>query len=232
MLSPGGNAVADIRTNALIITDNNKVIQNIRAFLAGYDTEVRQVRVRVRFQEAASSRGRSVSVEGGASGRHWSASTGRTRRDGVHVHVDGSKRRLGRSSEYFVSVTSGSPAYISVGKNILYRERWAYFTHHYAAYGERIVSQRIETGMDVTPVIVGSRARIDITPRISHGDAHGGEGVVRFTRASTTLTVPLGQWVTIGGSDQQQNEVIRAILASGSRSRDSSLSISLMVETH
>ena len=232
MLSPRGNAVADIPTNSLIITDNYEVIQHIRAFLTGYDKEVQQVRVRVRFQEAISSQGRSVSVEGGASGKHWSATTGRTGRDGVHVHVDDRKRRGGRRSEYFVNVTSGSPAYIVTGKNILFRERWVYLTHRYAAYGERIVSQSIETGMDVTPVIVGNRARIEITPRISHTDGHGRRGVIRFTRASTSLTVPLGQWVTIGGTDQQQNEAIRAILESGSGSRNSSLSISVMVETY
>jgi type II secretory pathway component GspD/PulD (secretin) len=232
MLSPKGNAVADKPTNSLIITDNDEVIQNIRAFLARYDKAVQQVRVRVRFHEAASSQGRSIAVEGGASGKHWSATTGRSGRDGVHVHVDSSKSRGGRRSEYFVNVASGSPAYIVTGRNILFRERWVYLTHRYSTYGERIVSQRIETGMDVTPVIVGNRAHIEITPRISHVDGHGHRGVIRFTGASTTLTVPLAQWVTIGGTDQQQNEVIRAILESGSRSGKSSLSISLMVETY
>ena len=205
---------------------------NIRAFLAEYDKEIQQVRVRVKFHEAISSQGRSTSVEGGASGKHWSATTGRRGRDGVHAHVDAGKRRRSRKSEYFVNVASGSPAYIVTGENILFRERWVYFTRRYSAYGERIVSQRIETGMDVTPVIVGTRARIEITPRISHIDGYGRRGVIRFTGASTTLTVPLAQWVTIGGTDQQYNEVIRAILESGSGSGSSSISISLMVETY
>jgi hypothetical protein len=53
---------------------------------------------------------------------------------------------------------------------------------------------------------------------------------VRLTEASTTLTVPKGQWVTIGGTSTQSNEVFRDILAYGSSSTNSTLSLSLMVE--
>jgi hypothetical protein len=126
---------------------------------------------------------------------------------------------------------SGSPAYIVAGRHILYRERWAYFTRRYAAVGERVVSQRIETGFDVIPVVVGRQANVRIVPRISHMDAHGRRGIIQFTGAATRLTVPLGQWVRIGGTQQQSNEVIRAILASGSASQSSSVVISLKVET-
>ena len=180
LLSPNGKAVADVRTNSLIITDEYEAIQKIREFIEGYDKPVQQVRVRVRFMEALSSQGRSASAEGGVSGRHWHVATGRTRREGVHARVEDRRRRQGHRSEYFVNVTSGSPAYIVTGKNILFRERWVYLTQRYAAYGDRIVAQRVETGMDVTPVIVGDHARIEITPTISHLDPQGRIGITRF----------------------------------------------------
>ncbi len=53
--------------------------------------------------------------------------------------------------------------------------------------------------------------------------------MVRLTEASTTVTVPKGQWVTIGGTSEQSNEVFRDILSYGS-STNSTLSFSLMVE--
>ena len=234
MLSSGGRAVVNIRTNSLIITDDYEVIRNIRRFLKRYDVDkkVGQVRVHVRFQKVFSSKSRSAYANGSVSSNHWSVSTGRLKGDGAHVRIGDRKRIRDAKSEYFINVTSGSPAYIATGKNILFREPWVSLIRRYATYGERIVSQRIDTGMDVTPVIIGSRARIGITPRISHTDAHGRIGVIRFTKASTTLTVPLGQWITIGGTGEEQHEVVRAILTSGIKSKKSSLSISLMVETY
>jgi hypothetical protein len=56
------------------------------------------------------------------------------------------------------------------------------------------------------------------------------KGVVRFTEASTKITVLRGQWVTIGGTSEQTNEAFRAILSTGSFSSNSTLSLSLMVE--
>jgi hypothetical protein len=53
---------------------------------------------------------------------------------------------------------------------------------------------------------------------------------VRFAEASTQVQVPLGQWVTIGGSDQSGNEVLNAILEAGSSRQSSALSIQLFVE--
>jgi len=57
-----------------------------------------------------------------------------------------------------------------------------------------------------------------------------GRAVVLLIEAATTLSVPKGQWVTIGGSSEQSNEVFRDILSYGSSTTNSTLSLSLMVE--
>jgi hypothetical protein len=44
------------------------------------------------------------------------------------------------------------------------------------------------------------------------------------------LTVPLGRWVEIGGSNTQSNEVIEEILSRGGREQRASMVMSLMVE--
>jgi type II secretory pathway component GspD/PulD (secretin) len=123
---------------------------------------------------------------------------------------------------------SGSSAYLWVGKEVPFTERWVYFTHHYAHVVETVNFQRVETGFEVRPIVAGNNVQIEIVPRISSLE-RGGQ-IVRFTEASTTLTVPKGQWVTIGGASEQSNEVFRDILSYGSSSTNSSLSLSLMVE--
>jgi hypothetical protein len=76
---------------------------------------------------------------------------------------------------------------------------------------------------------MGNNVHIEIIPRISSVEEGGGR-VVRLTEASTTMTVPRGQWVTIAGTSEASNEVIRDILYTGRSSENSTLSLSLKVE--
>jgi len=232
MLSQDGKATADARTNSLVVTDDGESIRKVRAFLADFDKPGKQVKISVRFDEVSSMQGRSVSAEGRTSGKHWSVSTGGKKEDGVDVRLEDRNRSRKGISEYSIITMSGSAAYILAGKEVPYMQRWTYLSRRYGGYVDTVVLRRIETGMEVTPIVMGNRAQIEITPRIAHEGRGGRRGVVRFTKASTVLSVPLGQWVTIGGTDQRNNEVIREILKSGSGKRDSSMVISLKVELY
>jgi hypothetical protein len=184
----------------------------------------------VKFLEAGSSDSSAVAADARASGSGWVATTDpRKRTDGVDVRLQGRSRMKQGSSEFFLNVVSGSPAYIMVGKDILYNERWIELTRRHSRVVETVGIQRIETGFEVLPVILKDHADVEIIPRISHGGP--GSWVIHFTEASTRLVAPIGQWVTIGGVSQQSNEVIQEILAAGSRRQGSSISIRLMVES-
>jgi hypothetical protein len=231
MLSKDGRAVADPRTNALMIDDDGESIQRIREFLAAFDQLGKQVRVRVKFLEGGSSDSSSVAADARASGSGWTATTDpRKTSDGVDVRLQGRSRENRGSSEYFLSVVSGSAAYIMVGKDVIYTQRWADLTGRHARSVSTVGIQRIETGFEVLPVVLKDHAEIEITPRISHGASGSGRSFIRFAEMTTRLYAPFRQWVTIGGADQGSNEVIREILAAGSRQQGTSLVIRLMVE--
>jgi hypothetical protein len=53
---------------------------------------------------------------------------------------------------------------------------------------------------------------------------------IRFFGAQTELTAPFGQWVEIGGTADQQNEIFKEILSQSARSGNSVNTISIMVE--
>lgn len=229
-LSPDGNVAADPGTNSLIISDNGESISNIRDFLKDYDVPVEQLKIRVKFNESTVSSDRSLSSCGRFSGEHGSVSTGGRRRDGIDARLQDRTEKGQSASEYFITVASGSSAYIMAGKHIPYQERWVYLCHRYASVTDTVVFREIETGFDVRPTIMGQQVYVEIVPRIAH-EAPGEEaGVVRFAQASTSLTVSLNQWFTIGGGDESINEVTREILSCGSGGGSSSLSIFLMVE--
>jgi type II secretory pathway component GspD/PulD (secretin) len=228
LLSPAGKASVDTRTNSLIVVDTNESLAKIQSFVASMDKPTEQVKVRFRFQEAGVSTNRDLSTSGTASGDRWSVTTGGDTRPGVHVRAQDSKVNRQGNTESFISVMSGSSAYLWVGRDVPYTERWAYLTRRYARVIETVNFQRVETGFEVRPIVIGNNVQIEICPRISSFDKQ--EQVVRLTEAKTTMTVPKGQWVIIGGTSEQSNEVFRDILSYGSSSTSSSLSLSLMVE--
>jgi type II secretory pathway component HofQ len=230
LLSAGGRAVGDARTNALLVVDDEETIQRVREFLQGFDKLGKQAKIRVRFDESGTRERTSVEGRARASGEDWSVSAGKPMtKDGVDVRLRDRSRTQQGSSEFFVTVVSGSAAYIMVGQDILYTQRWVELTRRYARLTESVTIQRIETGFEVMPVILKDHADIEITPRISHGGPRS--RVVRFTEASTRLMAPIGQWVMIGGASQQSNEVTRAVLEAGRGERSSVTSISLLVES-
>jgi len=229
MLSSEGKAAVDRLTNSILVTDRAENLNTIREFLAAHDKPVPQVRVRFRFQEERVSDDRDISASGRVSGKHWSLSTGGRTREGVSVRVRDRKASLERTSESFITVLSGSAAYISVGKRIPFTERWIYLSRRYAHFSESVSFQYVETGMDVKPVVSGDHVYIDIIPRVSYEDRRH-RGVIRFTEASTRLFVPRGRWVSLGGHSKESNEVIRQILSKRSAGRSTNISLSLMVE--
>jgi type II secretory pathway component GspD/PulD (secretin) len=230
LLSPGGRAVADARTNALLVVDDEETIQRVREFLQGFDKLGKQAKIRVRFEESGARERTSVEGRARASGEDWTVSAGKPmRKDGVEVRLQDRSRTQQGSSEFFLMVVSGSAGYIMVGQDILYTQRWIDLTRRFARVTESLAIQRIETGFEVMPTLLKDHADVEIIPRISHGAP--GSRVVRFTEASTRLVAPIGQWVTIGGASQQSNEVIRAVLEAGRGERSSVTLISLLVES-
>jgi hypothetical protein len=184
LFSLGGRAVSDARTNALLVVDDEETIERVREFLAGFDKQGKMVRIRVGFDESGA--GVRAGVEGSAraSREDWSAGAGKpVTKDGVDVRLQDRIRMQQRSSEFFVTTVSGSAAYIMVGQDILYTQRWVDLTRRYGGIMESVTIQRIETGFEVMPVILKDHVDVEITPRISHGGA--GAGVIRFMEAST-----------------------------------------------
>ncbi len=120
LLSPGGRAVADARTNALLVVDDEETVQRVREFLHGFDKLGKQAKIRVRFDESGARERTGVEARARASGEDWSVSAGKPmRKDGVEVRLQDRSRAQQGSSEFFVTVVSGSAAYSRLGQDTL-----------------------------------------------------------------------------------------------------------------
>jgi hypothetical protein len=229
LASPDGYVGVDQRTNALIVIDTAERIDRIRSFVQSQDQPVRQARITVRFYETDSRSASGVAASGRVSGDDWSVGTPGARREGLHVTVQDRESQRQADSEYHVTTMSGGTAYVKTGSEIPYRQRWVELRRRHARVTETVVFREIETGFDIKPVITGDRAMVEITPRIMQAGENR-SGVIRFAGARTTLTVPLGRWVTLAGSDGSSNEVISEILSRGSGSRRTGLTMALRVD--
>lgn len=223
--------MTDERTNSPIVNDTPAVIARIRTFLTQLDQPAPQVLVKVRFREVRTTQSHSAAAGGTVSGDDWEVGAGELKSKGISVDLESPRSRANPSGEFFVNVSSGNTACIVLKNDVPYLERWLVLTRRYLLGYETVTFRQVETGMEVTPTVVGSQVRLEVTPRIAYVDNGGEQGVVRFARASTSLSMPLGQWVTISESSGQVNEVFQALLETGSESEACALSIALRVET-
>lgn len=230
MLSDGAKVSIDTRTNSIVVTDDRNRLEEIKSLIKKLDTPPQQVKVRVKFIENMLNSNRSIGGKGSISGDNYKINIGKQKRDGFSARAYSRDTQKNQRSEYFIIVSSGSPAYIKAGENIIYRDRWNDLLEKYTRNHVQITIQQIDTGFDVTPVLIGNRANIEIIPRISYKENGARRNTIRFTEAVTTISVPLNQWVTIGSTNKHNNEVIKEILGYGASNSSSALSISLMVE--
>ena len=228
MLSSEGTVTVSERINSLIIVDSQESIQRVRAYLDQFDKPLEQVGIHVRFYENREVSGNAVSTRGKVSGDNLSAAVGVRKNDRVDLSMAERHRNQLNYEEFLVFATTGQPAFIQAGKEIPYKGRWPDYTRRFSTGGATVMFQSVETGFEVTPTTAGDLVHLRIVPRIAYGDAK--EAVVRLYGAQIEVTTSYGQWVEIGGTNSQSNEVIKEILARGSKGKPSSLSMSLMVE--
>ena len=227
MLSAGGSVTVSQRVNSLVVVDNPEAIRRVYAYLERFDKPVEQVRIHVRFNTAGSDEESAIAARGRYSKDKVSVAVGRKKKDGVDISLEDREHRRSSTSSAFVVAMSGSPAFIRAGKEIPYRQGSAFFRRH-APGGATVVWQNAESGFEVTPIVAGDNVHLKIVPRVAYDDRK--DAVIRFFGAQTELTTPFGQWVEIGGTTDQQNEIFREILSQSMGGGNSVNSISIMVE--
>jgi hypothetical protein len=227
LLSTDGSVTVSQRVNSLVIVDNPEAIRRVYAYLERFDLPVEQVRIHVRFNTSGADEESVVAGRGRYSNENVGVAVGGKKKDGVEISAQDRWHRRSSISSAFLVATSGSPAFIRTGKEIPYREGSAFFRRH-APGSETVTWRTVESGFEVTPIVAGELVHLKIVPRLAYDDRK--DAVIRFFGAQTELTTPFGQWVEIGGTTDQQNEIFREILSQSKSGGNSVNSISIMVE--
>jgi hypothetical protein len=130
------------------------------------------------------------------------------------VAVDSTQRRTQTSTGIFTLVQDGGESTLIVASQVPYPQV-AFYRDYLTGAGHAVsgvefkdVGTSLKVGATVLP---GSQVRVRLTPTISWFSADR-SGVIEATEASTTLVVPSGQPVVLGGATTRTHELTRRIL--------------------
>jgi type II secretory pathway component GspD/PulD (secretin) len=221
------NAKVAAVNRSLVVSASSQDISAVDELIRRFDHPLRMLRVTVGQDHAQVERGTSLGASGQVSGGDATVVIGRpdvSARAGATVIVDGDDRlrvganlseyRQSRTAEQFIVTLEGSPALISVGKNIPFTERWLVLARRHAQIVENVRYQSIDTGFEVEPELSGDVVQLKIRPFMAFHDPRQPLDI-RFQELTTTVNVPLGQWLDLGRSVSGNDEVSREILAVG-----------------
>ncbi len=125
-----------------------------------------------------------------------------------NIIVERNRNNVQKNSSQFLNVLDGERAFIQVGQSIPFTQDWITITRHYVQI-ERTDWRNITTGFAVRPRTIGNQVELEITPRIA---SLNNQGMIDFEELSTTLRISLNEWVDIGGTMQNNDDISRQIL--------------------
>ncbi|TFW70336.1 nodulation protein NolW [Methylotenera oryzisoli] len=212
----GNHGTASAIQNQLIVRTDSKTMAEVEQTIATLDTARENFTISVKRQNNVTGTSRNTTVKGRTRIGNVAIQTendARSGRDGIQIGLEDNQTSSRQSSQQFIRVTDGAPAYISVGESIPYTSEWVMLTRRYAVRQVSTEFVDIGTGFTVRARSIGSQVELEITPTFSSLQQNGR---IEFEQLSSTVRAQRGEWVNLGGMMQDKDEVSRAILASSS----------------
>ena len=228
MVVPGGTVTG--MNNQLIVKTTPANLAEIKTILDSLDRSPRRLMISVKQDVGGKIQSREQSVSGRYSTGDVTVGAGDTRRsrDGLIISgrdEDGNEIRYRAQDStsytddrgtYTVQATEGYPAYINVGQSVPVQSRTGYVTPG----GGIVISEGTEyvdagSGFYVMPRLSGNQVTLLIAPKLTRVSP-GKAPVFDVQNVETTASGQLGEWIELGGLNQQFSDSNRRILSSSS----------------
>ena len=214
--------------NQLIVNAEPAKIQEIRQLLEQLDTQPRRLLITVDTNEASSGDDRGYRVDGSASvgGVEIEAGQGeRHGRDGVRIINRSTDSRSGGTQQ--VQATEGYPALIQVGQSVPLTN---YSRDAYGQVYQNTQYRNVTRGFYVTASLTGQVVHVSIS---SNNDrlSQSQPGAIDIQSTDTRVSGRLGEWISLGGVNEQSQGEQRDILQHRSTQGRDDMSLRLKVET-
>jgi len=146
--------------------------------------------------------------------------------------VIGTRSRMQDNPVHRLRLTEGTSGYIETGKSV------PYFSSAYGGVGrgvgQGVVGADVEfkdvtTGFYVLPRLNGDKVILDVSPHSDSLDSSR-PGAIKTSRAATTISGQLGQWIPLGGTTEQASRSTKKIGTSHSTQDRGSESVWIKAE--
>ena len=228
----GADGAANGIDNQLIIRANPERMREIEATIAKFDAV--RVNRKISVNTSSNTQTQRERVEASGSTKVGKVTVSNDRRaqnsnkpNSGRVEVENSSSNSSQNSNQFISVLDGERAFIRVGQIVPFTQEWVTITRRYIQVDRFTDWREITTGFAVRPRTIGNDVELEITPRIARLN---NQGYIDFEELTTVVRTTLGNWVDIGGTMQQNDEVSRKILARQSASSQQNSNLSVKVD--
>ncbi len=230
IISPmvGENGTAAGIDNQLILRTSPERMREIEATVAKLDAAKANRKITVDTSDSMQTRQERTEASGKVKvGKVTVGNDRQAPANSGNVDIARNTRNTQKNSSQFINVLDGERAFIRVGQMVPFTQEWVTITRRYVQIERTSDWQEISTGFAVRPRTVGNQVELEVTPRIARLNQ---QGFIDFEELTTTLRVTLGDWVDIGATMQQNDEVSRKILGIQNESNRQNSSLSIKVD--
>ncbi len=226
----GADGAANGMNNQLIVRAAPERLREIEAIVAKLDVTKVNRKITVKSSNDVQTQQERVDATGAVKvGKVTVANNRKATPNSGRVDVERNSSNSSQNSNQFISVLDGERAFIKVGQIVPFTQEWVTITRRYIQIDRTTDWREISTGFAVRPRTIGDpnnkQVELEITPRIAKLN---NSGYIDFEELKTIINVKLGDWVDIGGTMQQNDDVSRKIL--GIQSSSSQQQSSLVVK--
>lgn len=193
-VEPGGALTG--MNDKLFLRASTRNQAEIRRLVAELDVPMRRLMISVRQEGEDDRAGRGGHVGGTVTIRDGKVGAGGTAR--VYSSSSVADDRVNQQ----VQTIDGGRASIIVGQSLWLPLRQIVLGPGGAIISETIVQRDLGTGFVAVPRLSGNRVTIEVSPR--HDSAVSSALNARIERLTTTISGPLGEWMVLGGSTQDE----------------------------
>lgn len=227
-----GGTVAGMN-NQLIIKAAPEDIDAVKQLLVTIDKKPRRLMITVTHDISETKKGSRQSVAGSYSAGNLNISAGAAgeRETGGSVALQGEETgliqyRLNSSSstehnnsDMRVQTLEGQPAFIESGSQVPLTNRTAYHTRQGVVVQDTVEYHDATTGFYVIPNLSGDMVTLSISPFMTKVSP-GNRGSFNIENIDTTIQGRLGEWIEIGGYQQQIHREENGLLSQRQRQQE------------
>lgn len=197
----------------LIISASRKRLNELEQLVSSLDTPLRRLLITLDDSGSRISSGQSIESSGRIRGREGEIAFGQQGSRGNRVDIRRYSTSDNSSGLRSVQTLEGSAAFIQTGQQISQKE-WSQDRHGRPTMNT--AQRQLNQGFYVTPSIQGNNVTLELSTQNDHFSRHDSR-IIEQNALSTRVSGQLGQWIELGGINQNSQQRHSGIL-SGSTS--------------